>query len=147
MRQRIAIAMALLMDPNLLIADEPTTALDVTMEAQIIHLLRQAQLEFGSTIMLVSHNLGLIAELCDEVVVMYAGEIVEQASVNDIFFNAKHPYTHALLECNPVLDLKRERLFPTISGDVPRFASATAGLCICSTLPPSSNHMPNIKAA
>lgn len=119
MRQRIAIAMALLMDPMLLIADEPTTALDVTMEAQIIHLLRETQREFGSTIMLVSHNLGLIAELCDEVAVMYAGEIIEHASVHEIFFDAKHPYTQALLECNPALDLKLNRLFPTISGDVP----------------------------
>ncbi len=119
MRQRAGIAMALLMDPILLIADEPTTALDVTMEAQIIHLLREAQSEFNSTIMLVSHNLGLIAELCDEVVVMYAGEIVEHASVNSIFFNPKHPYTRALLQCNPAMELKRERHFPTISGDVP----------------------------
>ena len=119
MRQRTAIAMALLMDPMLLIADEPTTALDVTMEAQIIHLLREAQSEFDATIMLVSHNLGLIAELCDEVVVMYAGEIVEHASVNDIFFDASHPYTKALLECNPALDLERTRFFPTIMGDVP----------------------------
>ncbi len=77
MRQRAGIAMALLMDPMLLIADEPTTALDVTMEAQIIHLMRELQREFDATLMVVSHNLGLIAELCDEVVVMYAGEVVE----------------------------------------------------------------------
>ena len=91
MRQRIAIAMVLLMDPMLLIADEPTTAPDVTMEAQIIHLLREAQREFGLTIMLVSHNLGLIADLCDEVAVMYAGEIIEHASVNEIFLMRNTP--------------------------------------------------------
>ena len=119
MRQRAGIAMALLMDPALLIADEPTTALDVTMEAQIIHLIREAQTEFGATVMVISHNLGLIAELCDKVVVMYAGEVVEQGDVKDIFFNAHHPYTQALLECDPSHDLKQERHFPTIPGDVP----------------------------
>lgn len=153
MRQRIAIAMALLMDPMLLIADEPTTALDVTMEAQIIHLLREAQHEFGSTIMLVSHNLGLIAELCDEVAVMYAGEIVEHSSVYDIFFNAKHPYTQALLECNPALDLKLDRNFPTISGDVPDLHEPTEGCAfaarcpqaqsVCRTQSPNSQVFPS----
>ena len=86
MRQRIAIAMALLMNPQLLIADEPTTALDVTMEAQIIHLLRELKESFEGSILFVSHNLGLIAELCDYVVVMYAGEVVEQGSVEDLFY-------------------------------------------------------------
>ena len=119
MRQRAGIAMALLMDPSLLIADEPTTALDVTMEAQIIHLIREARAEFDATVMLVSHNLGLIAELCDEVAVMYAGEIVEHGEVHDIFFHAKHPYTRALLRCNPAHELVDRRFFPTIPGDVP----------------------------
>ncbi len=119
MRQRAGIAMALLMDPSLLIADEPTTALDVTIEAQIIHLIREARSEFGSTVVLVSHNLGLIAELCDEVAVMYAGEIVEHADVHDIFHNPRHPYTRALLECDPALELRKSKEFPTIPGDVP----------------------------
>ncbi len=127
MRQRAGIAMALLMDPSLLIADEPTTALDVTMEAQIIHLIREARSEFGSTVMLVSHNLGLIAELCDEIVVMYAGEIVEHADAHDIFFDAKHPYTKALIACNPALDLEMEGQFPTIPGDVPDLHQSPAG--------------------
>ncbi|MBO30904.1 MAG: peptide ABC transporter ATP-binding protein, partial [Acidimicrobiaceae bacterium] len=101
MRQRISIAMALMMNPKLLIADEPTTALDVTLEAQIIHLFRELRKSFDGSIIVVSHNLGLIAELCDEVVVMYAGEVVERAAVDDIFNRAAHPYTQALLDCDP----------------------------------------------
>ncbi|MDH3666232.1 MAG: ABC transporter ATP-binding protein [Paracoccaceae bacterium] len=119
MRQRAGIAMALLMDPMLLVADEPTTALDVTMEAQIIHLIRELQREFEATIMVVSHNLGLIAELCDEVVVMYAGEVVEHGDVRDIFYRAAHPYTRALLECDPAREMTRTRLLPVIPGDIP----------------------------
>jgi ABC-type dipeptide/oligopeptide/nickel transport system ATPase component len=93
MRQRIAIAMALLGNPELLIADEPTTALDVTMEAQIIHLLRELQKDYKSSILFISHNLGLIAELCDYVVILYAGTVVEQGSVRDVFHRPSHPYT------------------------------------------------------
>ena len=92
MRQRICIAMALMMNPALLIADEPTTALDVTLEAQVIHLLRELRNSFECSILFVSHNLGLIAELCDEVVVMYAGEVVEKGDVFDLFHNPAHPY-------------------------------------------------------
>ena len=91
MRQRAGIAMALLTGPKLLLADEPTTALDVTMEAQIIHLLQELQSDLDATIVLVSHNLGLIAELCDDVVVMYAGEIGEAAGVGSVFDDARHP--------------------------------------------------------
>ena len=119
MRQRIAIAMALLMNPQLLIADEPTTALDVTMEAQIIHLLRELKESFEGSILFVSHNLGLIAELCDYVVVMYAGEVVEQGSVEDLFYRASHPYTQALLECDPARIEDATPALPTIPGDVP----------------------------
>ena len=119
MRQRAGIAMALLMDPALLIADEPTTALDVTMEAQIIHLIRELRRELAATIMVVSHNLGLIAELCDEVVVMYAGEVVETGGVREIFHRAAHPYTRALLECDPARERTRTRRLPVIPGDVP----------------------------
>ena len=132
MRQRAGIAMALLMDPLLLVADEPTTALDVTMEAQIIHLIRELQAEMNATIMLVSHNLGLIAELCDEVVVMYAGEVVEYGDVQDIFYRAAHPYTRALLECDPARETTRSRYLPTIPGDVPDLHVKPAGCVFAS---------------
>ena len=121
MRQRAGIAMALLMHPPLLIAlvATPTTALDVTMEAQIIHLMRELKEEFQATVIVVSHNLGLIAELCDEVVVMYAGEVLEQGDVRRIFYHPTHPYTQALMECDPARVLERTRRLPTIPGDVP----------------------------
>ena len=127
MRQRAGIAMALLMDPMLLIADEPTTALDVTMEAQIIHLIRELRRELEATIVVVSHNLGLIAELCDEVVVMYAGEVVETGGVREIFHRAAHPYTRALLECDPARERTRSRQLPVIPGDVPDLHHRPAG--------------------
>ena len=127
MRQRAGIAMALLMDPMLLIADEPTTALDVTMEAQIIHLIRELRRELEATIVVVSHNLGLIAELCDEVVVMYAGEVVETGGVREIFHRAAHPYTRALLECDPARERARSRQLPVIPGDIPDLHHRPAG--------------------
>jgi len=119
MRQRAGIGMALLTGPKLLLADEPTTALDVTMEAQIIHLLQELQSETGATIVLVSHNLGLIAELCDDVVVMYAGEVVETGDVRSIFHDPQHPYTRALLECDPARIEKQAGKLPVIPGDIP----------------------------
>ena len=117
MRQRVAIAMALLANPALLIADEPTTALDVTTEAQILDLLRDLRREFEGSILFISHQLGVIAELCDEVVVLYAGEVVEQASVQDLFAHPAHPYTQALLECEPGRGEGGE--FTTIPGKLP----------------------------
>ena len=119
MRQRIAIAMGLLGSPELLIADEPTTALDVTLEAQIIHLLRELRREFKGSILFISHNLGLIAELCDHVIVLYAGEVVEHGTVHDIFHRPRHPYTEALLVCDPARIDEAHRELPTIPGDVP----------------------------
>jgi peptide/nickel transport system ATP-binding protein len=127
MRQRIAIAMGILEKPELLIADEPTTALDVTMEAQIVELLRELRREFQGSIMFISHNLGLIAELCDYVVVLYAGEVVEQGSVRDIFHRARHPYTQALLDCDPARIEETRRELPTIPGDVPNLLRIPAG--------------------
>jgi oligopeptide/dipeptide ABC transporter ATP-binding protein len=117
MRQRIAIAMALLANPALLIADEPTTALDVTTEAQILDLLRGLRREFEGSILFISHQLGVIAELCDEVVVLYAGEVVEQAPVEELFARPAHPYTQALLACEPGRGEGGE--FTTIPGKLP----------------------------
>ncbi|AFK18793.1 ABC transporter ATP-binding protein [Haloferax mediterranei ATCC 33500] len=101
MKQRVVIAMALAADPDLLIADEPTTALDVTIQSQILSLLRDLQAEFGMSIIFVTHNLGVVAEIADRVVVMYAGKVMETGSVHDVFERPSHPYTKALLECLP----------------------------------------------
>ena len=129
MRQRICIAMALMMNPALLIADEPTTALDVTLEAQIVHLMKELRQRFECSMLFVSHNLGLIAELCDEVTVMYAGEVVEQGGVHDLFHRARHPYTRMLLQCDPARIEQASRDLPTISGSVPDLIDLPAG-CI-----------------
>jgi peptide/nickel transport system ATP-binding protein len=119
MRQRAMIAMALSCQPSLLIADEPTTALDVTTQAQILELMNQLQADLGMAIMLITHNLGVVAENCREVVVMYLGQVVEKAPTDAIFHDPLHPYTQALLKSVPVLGSgKRERL-DTIEGSVP----------------------------
>ncbi len=129
MRQRICIAMALLSRPSLIIADEPTTALDVTLEAQIVHLLKDLQEEMGCSIICVSHHLGMIAELCHGVVVMYAGELIEQGTVQDIFHRAAHPYTQRLLECDPANIRCRSKNLPTIEGEIPNLVLLPKG-CI-----------------
>lgn len=129
MRQRICIAMALLVNPALLVADEPTTALDATLEVQIVRLLKELQKDIGCSIIFVSHHLGTVAELCDEVVVMYAGEVLEQGTVREIFHNPAHPYTRALLECDPGRIKEKTRQLPTIPGDVPDLRAPPQG-CI-----------------
>ena len=129
MRQRVAIAMALMAEPALLIADEPTTALDATLEVQIIHRLKDLQREFGCSILFISHHLGVIAELCDEVVVMYAGEVVESGSLRDVFVNPKHPYTQKLLECDPARIAQPTRELPVIDGSLPNLVELPGG-CI-----------------
>jgi peptide/nickel transport system ATP-binding protein/oligopeptide transport system ATP-binding protein len=118
MRQRVMIAMALSCEPTLLIADEPTTALDVTIQAQILELLADLQRRLGMAILIITHDLGVIAEVADEVMVMYAGKIVEAAPVGELFANPQHPYTIGLLGSIPRLDVDRERL-STIEGTVP----------------------------
>ena len=119
MRQRAMIACALACSPKLLIADEPTTALDVTTQAQILDLLNHLQERFGMAIMLITHDLGVVAEICDEVVVMYLGEVVEQASVDQLFHDPLHPYTQALLKSVPKLGYGRKQKLDPIRGSIP----------------------------
>ncbi len=126
MRQRVMIAMALACDPKLLIADEPTTALDVTLQAQILELMRELKATSGAAIILITHDLGVVAETCDEVAVMYAGEIVERADVDALFAQPQHPYTIGLLGAIPRLDRPSERL-ASIEGMVPNMTSPPAG--------------------
>lgn len=119
MRQRVAIAMALICQPKILIADEPTTALDVTVQAQVLSLLREIREQFGTAVILVTHDLGVIAELSDRVNVMYAGKIVERGSVDDIFYSCRHPYTEALERSIPQFTKVRPARLTAISGNPP----------------------------
>ncbi len=127
LRQRAMIAMALSCGPRILIADEPTTALDVTTQAQILDLLRSLQEREGMTIILITHNLGVVAEMCDTVVVMYLGRVVEEGPVDAIFHNAKHPYTQALLRSIPSIHSTARAELPTIAGSIPHPYNRPAG--------------------
>jgi len=127
MRQRVVIAIALGCKPDLIIADEPTTALDVTVQAQILQLMENLQSEMGMAVMLITHDLGVIAETCDEVVVMYAGRVVERAPVKELFGNPQHAYTKGLLASIPRLDRPRKTKLPTIEGNVPSLFDMPAG--------------------
>ena len=126
MRQRVMIAMALVNDPDLLIADEPTTALDVTTQAQILNLMNRLQEEFGSAIIMITHDLGVVAEIADEVVVMYAGNLVEKAPVDELYKTPRHPYTWGLLGSLPRLDTHVERLVQ-IPGSPPSLLNPPRG--------------------
>ena len=112
MRQRVMIAMALACEPDVLIADEPTTALDVTIQAQILELMQSLQKELGMAIIMITHDLGVVAQMCDEVIVMYAGSICEQGTADEIFYNPKHEYTKGLMRSIPTVDSDGERLQP-----------------------------------
>lgn len=127
LRQRAMIALALSCGPRLLIADEPTTALDVTTQAQILDLLRSLQEREGMTIILITHNLGVVAEMCDTVVVMYLGRVVEQGPADAIFHDAKHPYTRALLRSIPSIHSAARAELPTIAGSIPHPYNRPAG--------------------
>lgn len=116
MRQRAMIAMALICKPKLLIADEPTTALDVTIQAQILELMKELQRQENTSIIFITHNLGVVAEICDRVSVMYAGHIVEQGTVDEIFYNPQHPYTKGLLTSIPRLDVEEKTKLNAIEG-------------------------------
>ena len=127
MRQRAMIALALSCRPDLLLADEPTTALDVTTQAQILDVMRELQNDFGMSIVFVTHNLGVVAQMCDEVAVMYLGKIVERASVEELFDDPKHPYTRALMRSIPQLGSRRKGRLAVIEGSVPSAFSQVPG--------------------
>jgi len=131
MRQRIVIAIALACRPDLVIADEPTTALDVTVQAQILDLMGRLQSEMGMSIILITHDLGVIAETCDEVVVMYAGRVVERASAVELFANPLHAYTKGLLRSIPTLETPSKSILNTIPGMVASLAEHTHGCRFC----------------
>jgi peptide/nickel transport system ATP-binding protein len=139
MRQRAMIALALSCTPTMLIADEPTTALDVTTEAQILDLMRELQADIGMSIMFITHNLGVIAQMCDEVAVMYLGQIVERAPVDNLFFNPKHPYTTALLKSIPHIGSRSKDKLASIRGMVPDPYSIVPG---CPFHPRCDSYMP-----
>ncbi len=127
MKQRVMIAMALLCEPRVLIADEPTTALDVTIQAQILHLIRELQENTGTAVIFITHDMGVVAEMCDQVAVMYAGRIVEQGEVGDLFTQCRHPYTRGLLLSIPRKGVGHKALLPTIEGVVPSLLDPPEG--------------------
>ncbi len=131
MRQRVVIAIALSCDPDLLIADEPTTALDVTVQAQILNLMQRMQKDRGMAVLLITHDLGVIAEQCDEVVVMYAGRVVERAPVMELFAKPRHAYTKGLMNSIPRLDRVRKSELPTIPGQVASIQDFVPGCRFC----------------
>ena len=126
MKQRVMIAIAMACNPRILIADEPTTALDVTIQAQIIALMKKMQREHGTAIMMITHNMGLVAEMADDIAVMYMGRIVEYGSIRQVMKSPKHPYTQGLLKAVPVLGMKKERLY-SIKGSTPGLADRPTG--------------------
>ena len=126
MRQRVMIAMALVCNPKVLIADEPTTALDVTIQAQILKLIKDLNSRLNTAVLLITHDLGVVAQTCERVIVMYAGQIVEEAPVQEIFTNPKHPYTQGLLKSVPDMRYKKSELY-SIPGNVPKPGSITQG--------------------
>lgn len=127
MRQRVMIAMALACEPDILIADEPTTALDVTVQAQILSLIKNLQMKYQMSVILITHDLGVIAQNCDRVVIMYAGRVAERAMVNTLFKSPKHPYTKGLLKSIPSLSKQPKTMLPTIEGSVPSLAQMPEG--------------------
>ncbi|WP_439626933.1 ABC transporter ATP-binding protein [Shinella sp.] len=141
MRQRVVIAMALLVEPKLLIADEPTTALDATIEAQVVDVLHRLRQRTAASMLVVSHSMGLIAELCDSVIVMYAGTVVESGPVHDVLHRPRHPYTRALLACeiDPYAAFDSAQDLATIPGNVPDPARRPEG-CIFASRCPASHH-------
>jgi oligopeptide/dipeptide ABC transporter ATP-binding protein len=134
MKQRVAIAMALVCEPEILIADEPTTALDVTIQAQILHLLREVRRQHGTSIIFITHDLGVVAQLCDSVAVMYAGRVVEYNEIRELFRRPRHPYTAGLMQSNPVFGQRQERLY-SMEGQPPDLVSPPAGCAFAARCP------------
>ena len=135
MRQRVMIAMALCCNPDLLICDEPTTALDVTIQAQLLDLIKELKEETGTSVMMITHDLGVIAEVADDVMVMYAGKVVEHASGDQIFEKPMHPYTFGLMNCIPKLDDDDTKRLSVIEGMVPSFDDMPKGCAFCPRCP------------
>ena len=149
MRQRAMIAMALSCNPSLLIADEPTTALDVTIQAQVLDLMRELQEELGMAIMMITHDLGVIAEITNEIVIMYAGRVVEKGNLDQIFYHPLHPYTRGLLASIPVLGADSHKQLHSISGSVPRPSAMPPGFAFaprCAERFERCDEMPELKA-
>ena len=139
MRQRVMIATAMITSPSLLIADEPTTALDVTIQAQILELMKELQKKLGMAIIMITHDLGVVADMTDQIIVMYAGKIVECGSNEDIFYDPRHPYTWALMNSVPRLDLDNKEELVTIEGTIPDMIRPPRGCAFCSRCPYAMN--------
>ena len=139
MRQRVMIATAMITHPALLIADEPTTALDVTIQAQILELMKDLQKQLGMAIIMITHDLGVVADMCDNIIVMYAGKIVEQGTADEIFYNPRHPYTWALMNAVPRLDLDNKEELVTIEGTIPDMIHPPKGCAFCGRCPYAMN--------
>lgn len=146
MRQRVMIASAFVTKPKLLLADEPTTALDVTIQAQVLKLMKSLQQQFQMSAILITHDLGVVADFADDIIVMYAGKIVERGTCEDIFYRANHPYTWALLNAVPKLSLDKNRVLTTIPGAVPDMIKPPKGCAFCNRCPYAmyicKEHMP-----
>lgn len=158
MRQRVMIAMALVNNPKLLIADEPTTALDVTIQAQILKLIKEINQQFKMAVMFITHDLGVVAEICERVIVMYSGQVVEEGPVREIFENPLHPYTKGLIQSVPDMRFKKDKLY-SIPGNVPKPGTIKVGCmfaprcefkqerCVVETPPLYDSNSPNIHRA
>ena len=140
MRQRIMIAMALSCEPKLLIADEPTTALDVTIQEQILQLIRELNEKLGMSVLFITHDMGAVANLCHNVKVMYLGQVVEEASTEELFQNPLHPYTQGLLSCIPHLGVKKGEPLPVIEGSVPPLSKVPVGCHFCTRCKMADQH-------
>lgn len=139
MRQRVMIAMAMITKPKMLIADEPTTSLDVTIQAQILELMQELQEETGMSILMITHDMGVVADIADEIIVMYAGKIVERGACRDIFYHPQHPYTWSLLNSVPRIDTGEDKKLVTIEGNIPDMTCPPKGCGFCERCPYAMN--------